>query len=148
MTRQVAMTATDTLLAIERELVVLLHRVRRVTVSSARGVHPDLQPAAYPILGYVTDHERVRAADVAEHFGIDKGAVSRHVVHLERLGLISRACDPGDRRAQTLVATPHGVERVEAVRRVRRELMADRLADWSAEDLESFVGMLRRYNEP
>ena len=136
----------ESLLQIERELGVLIHRVRRRTVLVASTVHPDLQPAALPVLLFVLDHDGVRASDVVEHFGIDKGAVSRHVVHLEALGLLTRACDPQDRRAQTIVATDEGRTRVEAVRAARREVVAGRLADWTASDLEHLADGLARYN--
>ena len=136
----------ESLLQIERELGVLIHRVRRRTVQVASTVHPDLQPAALPVLLFVLDHDGVRASDVVEHFGIDKGAVSRHVVHLESLGLLTRACDPEDRRAQTIVATDEGRSRVEAVRAARREVVAGRLEDWTETDLQQLADGLARYN--
>ena len=140
-------TKTESLLHIERELGVLLHRVRRRTTQSAPAVHPELQPAALPVLLYVVDHEGARASAVVEHFGIDKGAVSRHVVHLESLGLLTRACDPEDRRAQTLVPTDLARERAGAVRAARRRDVAGRLADWSADELAALADQLARYNE-
>lgn len=136
----------ESLRQIERELGVLIHRVRRRTVQVASTVHPDLQPAALPVLLFVLDHDGVRASDVVEHFGIDKGAVSRHVVHLESLGLLTRACDPDDRRAQTIVATDEARRRVDAVRAVRREVVAGRLADWAVADLQQLADGLSRYN--
>lgn len=139
-------TKTESLLRIERELGVLLHRVRRRTTQAAPAVHPDLQPAALSVLLFVVDNEGARAAEVVEHFGIDKGAVSRHVVHLESLGLLSRSCDPEDRRAQTLVPTDLARERVGAVRAARRRDVAGRLADWSAEELAALADQLGRYN--
>lgn len=137
---------SDSLRHIERELGVLIHRVRRRTVISSPAVHPDLQPAAMPVLVFVVDHEGVRASEVVDHFGIDKGAVSRHVAHLESLGLLTRAGDPDDGRAQILVATDLGRERIAAVRAERRRVVAGRLADWTAEDLSALADLLARYN--
>ncbi len=136
----------DSVQAIERELGVLLHRVRRTTVENARAVHPDLQPAAYSILLYVIDHHGTHASDVVDHFGIDKGAVSRHVAQLERLGLVERHCDPEDRRAQTIEASAVALERVAALREARRAAYAGRLASWTAPALEEFSEQLRNYN--
>jgi DNA-binding MarR family transcriptional regulator len=136
----------ESLRRIERELGVLLHRVRRRTTQSAAAVHPDLQPAALPVLLFVADNRGAHASDVVEHFGIDKGAVSRHVVHLEQLGLLARSCDPEDRRAQTLVLTDDAVERIRAARAERRRDVAGRLADWSPEELAALADQLRRYN--
>jgi len=137
---------TRALRDIERELGVLLHRVRRRTAENAQAVDPGLQPAAYPVLLYVVEHEGVRAAAIVDHFGIDKGAVSRHVGHLEALGLVTRSCDPDDRRAQVLVATATGQERVRSLQAERRRVFADRLSDWSEEELADLAGRLARYN--
>lgn len=139
-------TKAESLLSIERELGVLLHRLRRRRVQFAPKVHPELQPAALPVLLFVIDHEGLRASDIVDHFGIDKGAVSRHVSHLESLGLISRTNDEADRRAQILVTTPLGRERVEQLREERRQVVAGRLADWAADDLAALARHLRRYN--
>lgn len=144
--RKPASEKEQALLRIERELGVLIHRVRRRTAAGAASVHPDLQPAALPVLAFVVDREPVRASDVVEHFGIDKGAVSRHVAHLESLGLLTRACDPEDRRAQTIVPTTSGRRRLEAFRAARREVVADRLAHWTAADLLTLADGLGRYN--
>lgn len=141
-----AAAKNQSLLRIERELGVLIHRVRRRTAHSAAAVHPQLQPAALPVLLFVVDRQRVRASDVVEHFGIDKGAVSRHVAHLESLELLTRACDPEDRRAQTIVPTPLGRQRVDVVRAARREVVADRLAGWSEDELDTLADGLARYN--
>ena len=138
-------TKTESLLRIERELGVLLHRVRRRTAQYAPAVHPELQPAALSVLLFVVDREGARASEVVEHFGIDKGAVSRHVVHLESLGLLSRSCDPEDRRAQTLVPTDLAPERVGSRRAARRRDVAGRLTDWSAEDLAALAEQPARY---
>lgn len=137
---------SESLRRIERELGVLIHRVRRRTVLSAPAVHVDLQPAAMPVLVFVVDHQGVRASEVVDHFGIDKGAVSRHVTHLESLGLITRAGDPDDGRAQILVATDLGRDRITALRAERRRVVAGRLADWTADDLAELAALLARYN--
>jgi DNA-binding MarR family transcriptional regulator len=139
-------TKSESLLRIEQELGVLLHRVRRRATQSAPAVHPDLQPAALAVLMYVADNVGVRASDVVDHFEIDKGAVSRHVAHLESLGLLSRSCDPGDRRAQTLVPTDLARERLRSVRSERRRDVAGRLADWRPEELAALADQLERYN--
>ena len=139
-------TKAESLLRIERELRVLVHRLRRRSAQSAAAVHPELQPAALPVLMFVVDNEGVRASDVVEHFGIDKGAISRHVVHLEGLGLLARACDPDDRRAQILVPTDEGRDRVLAVRADRRKEMAGRLERWSVGELTALADQLTRYN--
>lgn len=139
-------TKSDSRLRIEQELGVLLHRVRRRMTESAAAVHPELQPAALSVLLFVSEHEGAHASDVVEHFGVDKGGVSRNVVHLEALGLLERTCDPGDRRAQLLVPTELARERLRAVRAERRRRDSGRLADWTAEELDALADQLSRYN--
>ncbi|HET6625824.1 MAG TPA: MarR family transcriptional regulator [Nocardioidaceae bacterium] len=136
----------ESLRSIEAELRVLLRRVRRQSAANARSIHPELQPTAYAILLHVLEHEPARAAHIVEHLGIDKGAVSRGVATLERLGLIARAADPVDGRAYTLVVTDLGRERLRALDRERRAVFADRLASWTEPELAQFVERLRRYN--
>jgi DNA-binding MarR family transcriptional regulator len=138
--------AAGSLQVIEREVGVLLRRVRRTSTEIARSIHPELAASSYPILLHVIDHEPVRATQIVEHLGIDKGAVSRQVAQLERLGLIERAEDPDDKRAQTLVLSARGRERLQQVARERSAAMAHRLAAWNEEELAQFARRLGRYN--
>jgi DNA-binding MarR family transcriptional regulator len=131
---------------IERELVVLLHRVRRAAIGNAAVIHAELQPSAYPLLLHVVDQGSTRASDMVEHFGLDKSAVSRHLTHLESLGLVLRASDPGDGRAWVVKASPLARRRVTRLRAQRRARFADKLAAWSDEDLVSLAAQLARYN--
>jgi DNA-binding MarR family transcriptional regulator len=142
----VAATKEEAVHAIEREVMVLLHRVRRTSLENARLVHPDLQPAAYSVLFFVVDNEPTCASDVVERLGVDKGSVSRQVAHLEKLGLVRRSCDPSDRRVQTLALTIEGKSRVAAVAEQRRSEFEERLSTWSVENLAQFAERLARYN--
>ena len=132
---------------IQQEVLVLHHRVRRTAVDHARRIHPDLQPAAFALLVVVADQEPVRAADLVDLTGVDKGAVSRHVVHLEQLGLVRRSCDPDDRRAQRVVVTPEGRTRLATLEAETRSMFAARLSAWSGVELAGFAERLARYNE-
>ena len=98
---------------VERELAVLLRRARAWNRDVATEVHPDLQPAAYALLARVDEVGSVRASDLGAYFGIDKGAISRQVALLERVGLVVREPDPHDGRAQRLVVTDEGRKRIE-----------------------------------
>ena len=132
---------------LEQELGVLLRRARRMIRQRAHAVHPDLQPAAYLMLAYIRDNGPLRASTMCEVFDIDKGAVSRQVQHLLDLGLVDRAADPADGRATLVSASTEGVRRLGDVTAQRRAWMADRLGDWSAEELDGFATTLGRYNE-
>ncbi len=143
-----AMTSSkaESLHSIERELRVLLRRVRRRSATNAHSIHPELQPTAYSILLHVLENEPARAAHIVDHLGIDKGAVSRNVAQLVGLGFLERTTDPSDGRAQTLVASDLGRQRVAELQRQRRSDVAGRLDSWTEAELEQFVERLVRYN--
>lgn len=134
------------LAALEREVGVLVRRVRRVIHERARLVHPSLQPAAYLMLAHLADGGPQRSSAMADAFGIDKGAISRQVQQLEELGLVERSPDPDDGRATLVAATADAVRRLAEVSQERRRWLDAQLAGWADEDLEHFAAELARYN--
>ena len=131
---------------LEQEVGVLIRRVRRVIHERARAVHPDLQPVSYLMLGYLLHDGPVRASALSAAFDMDKGSVSRQVQHLLDLGLVDRTPDPDDGRATLLSVAEEGRRRLGDVAEHRRKLVAERLGDWSSDELAEFGAMLRRYN--
>lgn len=131
---------------LESEVGVLIRRVRRVIHVRAQAVHEDLQPAAYLLLAWLADEGPVRASAIAESFGIDKGAISRQIQHLDDLGLVTRAPDPDDGRATLVAASDEAVRRMTDVAAHRRKWMDEQLGDWSSTELADFVDTLSRYN--
>jgi DNA-binding MarR family transcriptional regulator len=140
------MSRAEELGRLERELGVLIRRVRRVIGERARAVHPDLQPASYLMLTFLMAEGPQRSSVVSERFNVDKGAISRQVQHLCDLGLLVREPDPADGRAMLISASPDAVHRLEAVDRDRRRWLDEQLAEWTEADLRDFVGGLSRYN--
>lgn len=143
---KVGAVRADLLTTLESEVGVLIRRVKRVIGQRAQSVDPDLAPASYLVLAFVAEQGPVRATTFVDRFAIDKGAISRHLHHLEGLDLIERHPDPDDGRAFLVGPTPHAVSRLEAVRAERRRWLDARLGDWSDEQLEEFVSALGRYN--
>ncbi len=131
---------------VERELAVLLRRARAWNREVASVVHPELQPSAYALLARVDELGSLRASDLSGYFGIDKGAVSRHVRLLERIGLVAREPDPADGRAQRLVVTGEGRARLALARDGRRRLVREQLGRWPDADVASFADLLGRFN--
>ncbi len=140
------MTRTDSLRALEHELGILVRRVRRVIGERARAVHPELQPASYLLLSSLGQSGPVRASTLVEQFDVDKGAISRQLQHLGELGLLDKKPDPDDARASLISLSEEAVARMAAVAEHRHKLLDERLGDWSAAELERFVGELTRYN--
>jgi DNA-binding MarR family transcriptional regulator len=141
------MSRAEELGRLERELGVLIRRVRRVIGERARAVHPDLQPASYLMLTYLVAEGPQRSSVVSETFNVDKGAISRQVQHLSDLGLLVREPDPADGRAMLISASPDAVGRMSEIDRDRRRWLDEQLAEWTEEDLREFVSGLGRYNE-
>ena len=139
-------TRPDALRELEREIGVMIRRVRRVIGERARAVHPDLQSSSYLMLGYLHDHGPLRASAMSSVFDIDKGAISRQVQHLVDRGLVDRTPDPDDGRATLISVSAEGASRIVDVVEHRRKWFDERLGDWSAEDILAFAGTLSRYN--
>jgi DNA-binding MarR family transcriptional regulator len=136
----------EALRAIERELGVLVRRVRRVIGVVAREVHPDLQPSAYLLFAYLAETGPARSSAVVDALGIDKGAVSRQIQHLVDLRLVDRTGDPADGRATLLSVTADGRARLDRVRGERSARFDRLLGEWTPEELASFARQLARYN--
>jgi DNA-binding MarR family transcriptional regulator len=143
------MTASrgESLRHLEREVGVLVRRIKRVISERARAVHVDLQPAAYLMLSWLADEGPVRASAMVERFHIDKGAISRQLQHLDELGLVVRTPDPADGRASLVAASDDARRRLADVAEHRRKWLDEQLGDWSAEELERFATTLERYNQ-
>ena len=58
---------------VERELAVLLRRARAWNRDLATEVHRDLQPTAYALLSRIEEQVSLRASDLSDYYGIDKG---------------------------------------------------------------------------
>ncbi|WP_166137112.1 MarR family winged helix-turn-helix transcriptional regulator [Nocardioides ochotonae] len=141
-----AKSRQDALQTVEREIGVLIRRVRKVIGVRARMIDPQLQSASYLMLGHLVQRGPMRSSALAEVFNVDKGAISRQVQHLVDLGLVARTPDPEDGRASLVEATEEAVRRFESVSRQRLDWLDRRLEEWSDDDLAGFAGQLSRYN--
>jgi DNA-binding MarR family transcriptional regulator len=131
---------------LEREIGLLLRRSRAISARLAGELHPDLDGAAYGLLSLLHDAGPLRASDLVARIGLDKSTVSRQVAHLVDLGLVTRAADPVDGRAQVLTPSPEGAARLERIREVRRARWEEDLADWPASDVSALGDLLHRLN--
>lgn len=136
----------DAVRVLEREIGVLMRRLRRVLAERARSLDPELPVSSYMMLNQLWQNEPMRASRLAALLDLDKGAVSRQVQHLFDLGLLEGSPDPDDGRATLLNVTEEGSRRLAAISSRRLGLYQGRLADWSDEDLTTFAQGLRRYN--
>ena len=145
MTTTASPTRADALRQLEGEVTVLFRRIKHVLVERAHAVHPGLSGLGLPMLLRISAGP-IRASALVEEFLMDKGAVSRHIQHLEELGLIERSPDPEDGRATLLSVTADAARRLGEIDQDRRARLDDRLADWTADDLAGLADQLGRYN--
>lgn len=132
---------------LERQFSLVLRRARAGAGELSHEVHPDLDGSAYALLSNVAESsDGVRASAIAVLFGVDKGAISRQVTRLARVGLLERRIDPQDGRAMLLVATDEGRRRLGAAVAARRERFRARLEDWPEHDVAELARLLRRFN--
>lgn len=140
-------TRAESLHQLEREVGVLLRRIKLVIAERATEVHPDLQASSYLMLGWIADNGPIRASALVEEFHVDKGAVSRTVQHLCELGLLDREPDPADGRASLVTASDEARRRLDATEAQRKEWFDERLQDWSVAELGDLADRLGRYND-
>jgi DNA-binding MarR family transcriptional regulator len=132
---------------VTHQLAVLLRKVRAVSRTAAREVHPDLDPTAYGLLIRLDETGGARLTDLAAHFGVGKPSLSRQISFLERLGLVSRVEEPDDRRSARLQLSEQGATRLHAARRSRRVELRAQLERWPEEDVVTFGRLLRRLTD-
>ena len=138
--------ADPAFVALEREIGLLLRRSRAISARLARELHPDLDGAAYGLLALLEDAGPLRASDLVLRLGLDKSTVSRQVASLVDLGLVDRAADPGDGRAQVLTPSAEGSARLLRIRAARRARWESDLAGWPADDVATLAVLLERLN--
>jgi DNA-binding MarR family transcriptional regulator len=131
---------------LEREVALLLRRARAISARLAGELHPKLDGSAYGLLALLEDTGPLRASDLVVRLGLDKSTVSRQVAHLVELGLVERAADPHDGRAQVLTPSPEGSARLAHIREARRARWEADLAQWPAEDVAILGELLGRLN--
>jgi DNA-binding MarR family transcriptional regulator len=131
---------------LEREIGLLLRRARAISTRLAGELHPDLDGAAYGLLALLQDTGPLRPSDLVTRLGLDKSTVSRQISNLVDLGLVDRAADPVDGRAQVLTPSAEGAARLARIREVRRARWEADLGDWPAEDVARLGELLARLN--
>ena len=131
---------------LEREIGLLLRRSRAIQTRLAGELHPELDGASYGLLALLQDAGPLRAADLVGRLGLDKSTVSRQVSSLVALGLVDRAADPEDGRAQVLTPSAEGAARLARIRTARRERWERDLSDWPETDVATLGELLGRLN--
>ena len=139
---------TTSKLDVNFQLVRFVRRARAYALEHLAEVHPDLDYNTFVILVAVHDApDGVRASDLVGDLYVHKSTISRAVSTLEQLELIDRVTDPRDGRAQVLTVRQDAGDRIDAFRERSYAKLGEVLADWSAEEIATFVHQLTRLND-
>jgi DNA-binding MarR family transcriptional regulator len=95
---------------------------------------------------FLQDHDDLTVGDLAEALGISAGRASRIADQFERLGVVSRARDPHDRRVVRLRKTPESRAITER-RTVRARAVVRLIAEFSPEQRRAIAEFLQRVAE-
>ncbi|MFJ3235126.1 MarR family winged helix-turn-helix transcriptional regulator [Streptomyces sp. NPDC086787] len=89
----------------------------------------------------------MRMSKLAELMAVDMSVTSRHVAHVAERGWIERSPDPADKRSRILRLTPAGGDMLVELSRRSTELLAERLSDWTTEDVGELIRLMSRLRE-
>ncbi len=133
------------------ELLVRVHTVRqrpgwRRRLIDDTGSVPSL--STLRVLRAVEQKERTgqgaSIGEVAEYMAVEHSTASRSVANVVAAGLLTKTLSPDDQRRCVLVLTDVGRKALSEVTRRRRQMVAETVADWPAEDVDTLVGLLER----
>ncbi|MFG2621794.1 MarR family winged helix-turn-helix transcriptional regulator [Streptomyces sp. NPDC048507] len=104
----------------------------------------DCPAASAAVLTLLGRHGAMRMSGLSELLSVDMSVTSRHVAHLADRGWVERSPDPADRRSRILRLTPTGRDQLDELSRRTSRLLADRLSDWSDEEVVRLVQLMSR----
>ena len=140
------MSAEDSVRIIESALSIIIawasrrefheEAMRRARCNLSRG------PAA--VLARLNSRGPLRIGELATMLGIDNSTLTPQAQRLERSGFVTRHPDPHDGRVAVLTITPEGKQMLERLQLSRRELLLERIRDWSDTDRAAAAAALSR----
>lgn len=102
---------------------------------------------AMPLVALSRLGDNIRQGVIADHLGFEGPSLVRIVDLLVADGLITRAGDPGDRRAKILSLTDAGRARVDEIELILARLRAELLADEDDAALDVAVAVINRLEQ-
>jgi len=96
------------------------------------------------VLTLLGRHGDMRISKLAEFLAVDMSVTSRHVAHVADRGWIERSPDPADKRSRILRLTPAGRAQLDELSRRLCLMLAERLSDWSDEEVAQLTVLMAR----
>jgi DNA-binding MarR family transcriptional regulator len=137
------MPPEDVLPALEEELAALFRRARVSARDSARALHSQLDPTAYPLVVVLGRTATMRVSELGAALSLDKSTVSRQIDAVVRLGLVERTVDPRDARARLVMLTRSGRAKLAELQGQRRARWQEALSSWDEADIVRLTELLR-----
>jgi len=126
------------------ELSRQLSAVGAVKRDMARSLPADCPAGSTAVLALLGRHGDMRMSRLAELLSVDISVTSRHVAHVAERGWIERSPDPADKRSRILRLTAAGRDLLDELSRRSSRLLADRLSDWSDEEVGQLIRLMAR----
>ncbi|MEU0068973.1 MarR family transcriptional regulator [Streptomyces sp. NPDC006332] len=105
---------------------------------------PDCPSGSAAVLTLLGRYGDMRMSKLAELLAVDMSVTSRHVAHVADRGLIERSPDPADKRSRILRLTPAGRDRLDELSRRTCQMLAERLDDWSDDEVVQLTHLMTR----
>ncbi|WNM36251.1 MarR family transcriptional regulator [Streptomyces sp. Li-HN-5-11] len=126
------------------ELARQLSAVGAVKREMGRILPSDCPTGSAAVLTLLGRHGDMRMSRLAELLAVDMSVTSRHVAHVAAHGWIERCPDPADKRSRILRLTPAGLDQLDELSRRTSRLLADRLSDWTDEEVGQLIRLMTR----
>ncbi|MEU6404074.1 MarR family transcriptional regulator [Streptomyces sp. NPDC046985] len=126
------------------ELVRQLSAVGAVKRDLGRILPSDCPAGSVAVLTALGRHGEMRMSKLAELLDVDMSVTSRNVAHAAARGWIDRLPDPADRRSRILRLSPAGEDRLDDLTRRTTHLLAERLSDWTDDEVGQLIGLMTR----
>jgi DNA-binding MarR family transcriptional regulator len=129
------------------ELARHLSTIGAVKRDLGRILPPDCPSGSAAVLTLLGRHGDMRMSKLAELLAVDMSVTSRHVAHGADRGWIERLPDPADKRSRILRLTTSGMARLDELSRRTVALLAERLSDWSDDDVGRLTQLMARLRQ-
>lgn len=129
------------------ELARQLSAVGAVKRDLGRILPADCPAGSAAVLMLLGRHGDMRMSKMAELLAVDMSVTSRHVAHAAARGWIERRPDPADRRSRILHLADAGREQLAVLSLRTAELFADRLRDWTDDEVGLLIRLMGRLRD-
>ena len=89
-------------------------------------------------------HGPLTQAELARMARVEQSSMAQMLTRMERDGLIERTVDPRDRRSRKISLSAETRARIEPAREILGQINEEALAGFSAEEVETLMGLLGR----